>query len=244
MKNVAVILAGGVGSRVGADIPKQFIKVLGMPIIVYTIQIYQQHPDIDAIEVVCHASYIDYLRELVEKNNLTKVCWITNGGETFQESCMNGIRFLADKISIEDNILIHYAAAPFTSTEEVTDAIRVCKEKGNAVCGIPCYQLMGTRDDNNVSKEWVDRDKFIQITCPYCFNYGFVLNLYEEAERKNLLEKVEPHTTTLMQYMGYCLNISYGNQTNIKITTVEDLSLFEGYCLIKKKQNEANYNID
>lgn len=231
MKNIAIILAGGVGSRVGAGIPKQFIEVLGKPVIVYTMQIYQQHPDIDAIEVVCHASYIDYLHEIVEKHNLTKVQWVTNGGETFQDSCMNGIHFLAGKISKDDNILIHYAAAPFTTADEITDAIRVCKEKGNAVCGIPCFQLMGTRNEGEVSKEWVDRDKYIQITCPYCFNYGFVLNLYKEAEKKELLDKVEPHTTTLMQYMGYQLYLSKGYQSNMKITTKEDLKMFEGWIL-------------
>lgn len=241
MKNIAIILAGGVGSRVGAGIPKQFIEVLGKPIIVYTMQLYQEHPDIDAIEVVCHASYMEYLHELVEKNGLTKVQWVTNGGETFQDSCMNGIHFLADKINKEDNILIHYAAAPFTSKEEIADAIRVCKEKGNAVCGIPCFQLMGTRDKLETSgtaeiieasKEWVDRDQYIQITCPYCFNYGFVLDLYREAEEKNLLDKVEPHTTTLMQYMGHQLYLSKGYQSNMKITTKEDLKMFEGWCLM------------
>lgn len=247
MKNIAIILAGGVGSRVGACIPKQFIEVLTKPIIVYTMQIYQQHPDIDAIEVVCHASYMDYLHELVEKNGLTKVQWVTNGGETFQDSCMNGIHFLADKISKEDNILIHYAAAPFTTAEEVTDAIRVCKEKGNAVCGIPCFQLMGTRDKLEVSdtieasKKWVDRDQYIQITCPYCFNYGFVLDLYKEAEEKNLLDKVEPHTTTLMQYMGHQLYLSKGYQSNLKITTKEDIDLLTGHLLQKMlKRGELN----
>ena len=239
MKNVAIILAGGVGSRVGAGIPKQFIEVLGKPIIVYTMQIYQNHPDIDAVEVVCHASYIDYLHELVEKNNLTKVQWVTNGGETFQDSCMNGIHFLADKISKEDNILIHYAAAPFTTEEEITDAISVCKEKGNAVCGVPCFQLMGTRNQGECSKEWVDRDQYIQITCPYCFNYGFVLDLYKEAEEKNLLDKVEPHTTTLMQYMGHQLYLSKGYQSNMKITTMEDLKMFEGWVKVCNNTQES-----
>lgn len=231
--NTAIILAGGVGSRVGANVPKQFIEVMGKPVLVYTIDIYQQHPEVDAIEVVCHAKYIDYLHELVDKYNLTKVRWIANGGETFQESCLNGINFLEDKLSDDDMIMIHYGAAPFTSQKTLTDAIRVCKEKGNAVSGIPCFQLLGTRDKGEVSEKWVDRDKFIQITCPYAFNYGFVKNLYKEAIEKGLLDKVEPHTTTLMQYMGYKLYLSYGDQTNIKITTKEDIQMFKGYILAK-----------
>lgn len=241
----AIILAGGTGSRVGADVPKQFIEVFDKPVLVYTIEIYQQHPEVDAIEVVCHPQYIDYLKELVQKYNLTKVCWVTDGGDTFQESCLNGINDLEDKLADDDMILIHYGAAPFTSQKIVTDAIRVCNEKGNAVSGIPCYQLMGTRNEGEVSEEWVDRDKFIQITCPYAFKYGFVKTLYKEAIEKNLLDKVEPHTTTLMQYMGHKLYLSYGDQTNIKITTKEDVELFKGYVLMKNmnEQNNSNYEI-
>ena len=93
---------------------------------------------------------------------------------------------------------------------------------------------MGSRDDKETSSKWVDRDKYIQITCPYCFKYGFVQDLYKEAKEKKLLDKVEPHTTTLMQYMGHKLNLSIGDQTNLKITTKEDLLLFEGYLLAKQ----------
>lgn len=231
----AIILAGGVGSRVGANIPKQFIEVLNKPILAYTIDIYQKHPEVDAIEIVCHASYLDYCQEMYEKYGYTKVKWICNGGETFQDSCMNGIYNLSDKISFDDLIMIHYGAAPFTSQEILTDAIRVGKEYGNAVCGIPCFQLMGSRDEENISNKWVDRDKFIQITCPYVFRYGFVLDLYKEAKERNLIDKVEPHTTTLMQYMGHQLHLSKGDQTNLKITTKEDLLLFEGYILARQK---------
>lgn len=232
----AIILAGGVGSRVGAGIPKQFIEVLGKPILAYTIEIYQQHPEIDAVEVVCHSDYMDYCREMCRKYGYAKVKWVCNGGETFQDSCMNGINNLTDKISHDDLIMIHYGAAPFTSQNTLTDAIRVAKEKGNAVCGIPCFQLMGTRDEGEVSHKWVDRDKYIQITCPYVFRYGFVLDLYREAKERHLIDKVEPHTTTLMQYMGHKLYLSKGDQTNIKITTKEDLLMFEGYIMAKHKK--------
>jgi 2-C-methyl-D-erythritol 4-phosphate cytidylyltransferase len=149
---------------------------------------------------------------------------------------MNGVSFLNGKIRREDHIVIHYGAAPFTSPYILSDALRVCKEKGNAVCGIPCFQLMGTQD-GGVSKKWVDRDLYVQITCPYCFRFGFVQDLYQEAREKDLLDKVEPHITTLMQYLGYELYLSYGDQTNLKITTQEDLTLFEGYALAQQRQN-------
>ena len=229
----AIILAGGIGSRVGAGKPKQFIEIMGKPIIVYTCEIYQQHPEVDAIEIVCHSDYISCIQNLVKHYHLTKVQWICNGGKTFQDSCINGINNLADKIFRDDTIMIHYAAAPFTSQRILTEALKTCREYGNAVSTIPCFQLMGTNDEDGLtSKIWIDRDKYVQITCPYCFNYGFVVDLYTEAEEKGLLDEVEPHTTTLIQYMGKPLYQSYGDQTNIKITTTEDLKLFEGYVLM------------
>ena len=95
--NIAVILAGGVGSRVGAGMPKQFVKILGKPVIVYTIEAFQKHEDIDAIEVVCVKSHIDYMKELVDTYGLSKVKWITEGGADFQGSVLNGINNLQDK---------------------------------------------------------------------------------------------------------------------------------------------------
>lgn len=91
---VAVVLAGGVGSRVGAGRPKQFVEILGKPVIAYTLDIFQRNPKVDAIEVVCHKDWREYLDETIAKNNFTKVKWVVDGGATFQESCMNGINHL------------------------------------------------------------------------------------------------------------------------------------------------------
>lgn len=232
-RNYAIILAGGVGSRVGADRPKQFVEILGKPVLAYTIEIYQNHPEIDGIEVVCVKSHVDYLKEMVSKYNYNKVKWICLGGATFQDSVYNGVQNLEGEINGRDVVMIHYGAAPFTSVEIISDAIRVCHEKGNAVSATPCFQLMGSNDGNGLSRSWVDRDKYVQIACPQCFKFNYIQQLYEEAIDKNLLSKVEPHTTSLMYLMGRTLHLSYGDQTNIKITTKEDLDLFEGYVLMK-----------
>lgn len=233
---VAVILAGGVGSRVGADCPKQFVKILDKPVLAYTIEIFQQHSEVDAIEVVCHKDWKNYLQEVIEKYNLTKVKWITDGGDTFQTSVLNGVNNLRDKLSGDDYVLIQYGAAPFTSERIITDVIRVMKEKGSAVTATPCYQLLGSNDNNKESKTWVDRDKYIQIACPYGFQYSYLLDVYRRAQDKGLLEKVEPHTTSLMYALGDTLYQAYGDQTNIKITTKEDLDMFEGYVLMKQRK--------
>lgn len=233
----AIILAGGVGSRTGVDRPKQFVEVLDKPILAYTIEIFEYHPEVDAIEVVCHKGWKSYLEEIVAKYNYAKVKWITEGGDTFQSSVMNGVNNLKDKISKEDYVLIQYGAAPFTSEKIVTDVIKVMKEKGSAVTATPCYQLLGSKD-GDVSKAWVDRDLYTQIACPYGFKYDYLIGVYERAEAKGLIEKIEPHTTSLIYALGDELNLAYGDQTNIKITTKEDFDMFEGYLLMKQRRKK------
>lgn len=232
----AIILAGGVGSRVGADRPKQFVEVLGKPVLAYTIEIFENHPEVDAIEVVCHKKWKSYLEEMIQKYGYEKVKWIADGGETFQDSCWNGVQNLKDKIGKDEYVLVQYGAAPFTSERIVSDVIRVMKKKGSAITATPCYQLLGSNDPDGESRTWVDRDKYIQIACPYGFRYGYLLDIYRRAEEKGLLDKIEPHTTSLMYALGDTLYQAYGDQTNIKITTKEDLDLFEGYVLMKQRR--------
>lgn len=232
----AIILAGGVGSRVGTARPKQFIEILDKPILAYTVEIFQNHPQIDTIEIVCHKNWKNYLNKMVQKYSLTKVKWVTNGGSTFQESVINGINNLRDKIKGEDYVLVQYGAAPFTSDKIVTDVIRVMMEKGSAVTATPCYQLLGSNDENGTSKTWMDRDQYIQIACPYGFQFSYLLDIYQRAEEQGLIETIEPHTTSLMYALGDTLYQAYGDQTNIKITTREDLDLFEGYVLMRQRQ--------
>lgn len=236
--NVAIILAGGMGTRVGADTPKQFVKVLDKPVLAYTVEVYNRHAEIDAIEIVCLASHIEQLKSIMKEYNLNKVRWITKGGSTFQESVINGVNHLNGKVKDEDIVLIHYGASPFVTEEIISDGIKVCGEKGNCTSASPCYLLMGSNDDGQKSSQWVDRDKLMQLNCPQCFQYHIVRKLYEEAKEQNLLDKVEPHTTSLMFAMGKTIYFSKGNQTNIKITTKEDIDLFEGYVRMKKSRGE------
>lgn len=234
----AIILAGGSGTRTGADRPKQFMEVLGKPVLAYTVEIFQRHPEVDVIEIVCHRDWKEFLENMIQKYNLTKVKWVTDGGDVFQQSVMNGINNLRDKISETDYVLIQYGASPFTSEKIVTDVIRVMKEKGNSISATPCYQLMGS-NDGETSKRWVDRDSYIQIACPYGFQYGYIVDVYERAEKEGLLDVVEPHTTSLIHAMGEPLYIAYGDQTNIKITTREDIELFEGFISMKQRKGQV-----
>ena len=238
--NVAVILAGGVGTRLGAGKPKQFVNVLGKPVIVYTIEAFQRHEEIDAIEIVCVEPYISYMMELVEIHKLDKVKWVTKGGDDFQGSVLNGINNLADKCSTDDVVLVHFGASPFIEDDIISDAIRVCKKKGNAISTTPFYVLAGIKDDDEKSSTWIDRDTIACMSSPHAFRYGFIQKLYEDAIISGVINEVEPHTTTLMHKMGKSIYFSKGSQANVKITTKEDLSLFEGYILMKQKRGNQS----
>lgn len=238
--NTAIILAGGKGTRVNAGIPKQFVEIFGKPVLIYTIEKFQNHPGIDSIEIVCVENYIDRLKKMVKQYNLSKVQWIVKGGMDFQHSVINGVLNLYGKISPKDIVLIHYAASPFVSADIISDGIRVAKEKGNSTSATPCFLLTGTNDDGKQSTQWIDRDKIMQLNSPQCFRYEYVYQLYQDAMNKNLLDKVEPHTTSLMYLLGHTIYFSKGNQTNIKITTKEDLDLFEGYVLMMQHRQKQS----
>lgn len=243
--NIAVILAGGVGNRLGAGIPKQFVEILGKPILAYTLEPFEKHPDIDAILVVCVKPYKDYIWELKKKYGFSKLRWVTDGGSTFQESMLNGVKYLEDKAQSNDIALFHFGASPFIKPDIISDVIKVCSSNGtNAISATDYLLLSGKKkttspvlDSNNYSDEYIDRDTIAVMNTPHAFRYGFIKDMYAEAIKTGIIDTVEPHTTTLMYAMKKPIFFSKGSQGNIKITTKEDLELFEGYVLEQQRKS-------
>ena len=243
--NISVILAGGVGNRLGAGIPKQFVEILGKPILAYTIEPFDKHPDVDAILIVCVKPYVDYIWELKEKYGFEKLKWVCEGGATFQESVMNGVNFLSDKAQPDDTVLFHFGASPFIKPDIIADVIRACKEKGtNAISTTDYLLLSGMKkstktvlDPENYTDEYINRDTIAVMNTPHAFQYGFIVDMYKEAVETGVIDTVEPHTTTLMYAMGKPIYFSKGSQDNIKITTKEDLEMFEGYVLEQQRKS-------
>lgn len=234
--NIAIILAGGVGTRVGADVPKQYIKIMGKPIIVYTLEKFENNPNIDAIELVCIKGHIHYVESIVKEYNITKVRWYTEGGSTFQESTMNGIFNLKDKVAKDDIILIQFAVSPMITDEIIDDSIRVCKEYGNAVAADEMIMCTCIKDDDYSSSQSILRETLVGLNAPWTFKYDVVYGAYEEAIEENILDTLEPHTTSLMFALGKKIYFSKSATNNIKITRKEDIDLFEGYLLLQEKR--------
>lgn len=236
--NYVIIIAGGVGSRLGAPVPKQFVEVLGKPVIAYTMEHFQNHPDIDAIELVCVDGYQEHLKSITEKYGITKLLKIVKGGSEYERSIMNGVAGLDGIAKPDDLVMIHWAASPFLSEELITDNIRVCKGKGNAITASYSYLLYGS-NDGDCAKKAINRESFMTLSAPQSFLYKNIVDLYKQVEEKNMFETVdEHHTTVFMAELGIPLYFSKGSHTNIKITTKEDIDLFLGYQLAKKYKEE------
>lgn len=232
-----IVIAGGVGSRLGASVPKQFVEVLGKPIIAYTLEKFQNHAEIDAIEIVCVEGYENYVKSIAEQYGITKLIKIVKGGAEYERSIMNGVAGLRGIANPDDVVVVHWAASPFVTEEIITDNIRICKEKGNAISASYSYLLYGT-NDGDCAKKAINRDTFLTLSAPQSFLYKVITDVYRQVNEKKMFETCEAHTTALMTTLGIPLHFSKGSHTNIKITTKEDLDLFRGYLLNIKYPND------
>lgn len=235
--NYVIIIAGGVGSRLGASVPKQFVEVLGKPVIAYTMEHFQKHPEIDAIELVCVDGYQEHLKGIAEKYGITKVIKTVSGGSEYERSIMNGVAGLEGIAQPDDVVLIHWAASPFLTEEIITDNIRVCKEKGNAMSASHSYLLYGT-NDGDCARKSINRETFMTLAAPQSFRYGIISDIYRQVEEKKMFDYVEAHTPALMTELGIPIYFSKGSHANIKITTKEDIDLFLGYLLAQKYRED------
>ena len=224
MKNYVILLAGGVGKRMQSEIPKQFLEVEGKPIIVYTIENFQRNAQIEKIVVVCVKDWIDHLRNLVQKYSLTKVEWITEGGDTGHDSIRNGVFFLKGKIEPDDYIVVHDAVRPILPQKAIDEVIRVAHENGNASSSIACHPPIVYTEDFKSGIKDVDREHVMLTASPQMFRYDLALKCYEKAEQEN--KHNFTFTSSLLIHYGERVYFAKGTTSNIKVTQKEDLALF------------------
>ena len=242
--NVAIILAGGTGTRVGADIPKQFIEILGKPVLAYTFDNFQCDPEIDAIEVVCHKDWIERVRSICNEYKITKLHWLTIGGRTFQESTLNGIINLRDQLSPSDIVIISFGVSPFCTPDIINDSIRVAKEHGNAISAEDSPLCTCIKDDEFSTTQNLIRETIKGFSNPWTFRYGELVEAYDEVQRRGILNDLEPHTTSVYLALGKRLWFSKSSGYNFKITLKEDLDKFEGLLLLKKQREAEGKKAD
>ena len=191
MANIALIIAGGVGARMGQDIPKQFINVHDKPVIVYTMEAFQRHPDIDSIEVVCLDGWHDVLKAYAKQFGIAKLENIVSGGKNGQDSIRNGLMDIYERYNSDDDIvLIHDAIRPMLLQEIITDNIRVCREYGNAITVVPCTAAMLKTYDSLSTEEQVARDNLKITQTPQSFFVKDIVEAHKEALSKGITNSV------------------------------------------------------
>lgn len=237
--NIAIILAGGIGERIGAGKPKQFINVIGKPILAYTLEIFQKNHSIDAIEIVFHKDWLDEIRNIVNKYAITKTRWYALGGKTYQESFMNGVFQLKGQISDDDLIVSSFGVSPLVTDEEIEDSIRVAKKYGNAIAAQDISLCTCIKDDETSSIQPILREKLKGFANPWTFRFGELYDAYKEGIEKNILKDIEPHTTSLYFALGKRIYFSKASNYICKITYKEDLEYFEALMHFRS-MNEEN----
>lgn len=234
--NVAVIIAGGSGHRMGMDIPKQFINVYDKPVLVYTLESFQNHPQIDAIELVCIDGWHDVVWAYAKQYGIDKLKWIVSGGETGQESIRNGVYNLEDKCEADDIVVIHDGIRPLVDAEVLTDVIRTCKKFGNAVTSMPYNEqiFVVDEDDSTTTTKYIPRETLRRVATPQAYKFGILDEKYHEAFEKEIGIYGSSYTNTMMVELGERLYFASGSDKNIKLTTRDDLELFKAYIKTDK----------
>ncbi len=227
--NTAVIIAGGAGHRMGQDIPKQFINVYDKPIIIYTLEGFQRHPMVDAIEVVCLDGWHDVLWAYAKQFNITKLKWITSGGETGQESIRNGI-FNLEGICVKDDIvIIHDGIRPLVDESVLSDVINKCKQYGNAVTSMPYNEQIFVVDDEISTVEYIPRETLRRVSTPQAYKFDLIDKAYHRAFEEKIGIYGSSYANTMMVELGERLYFAAGSDKNIKLTTKDDLEMFKAY---------------
>ena len=225
--NIAIIIAGGVGSRMGKDIPKQFIKIKEKPVLAYTLEGFQKHPLIDAIEVVCIDGWENDVWEYVGQYGITKLKWITKGGASGQESIRNGVYNLKGKCSLDDNIIIHDGIRPLVEDFVLDDIIEKCNEYGNGVTSMPYNEQIFLVDDDISTVKYIPRETLRRVATPQAYKYQLLDEKYHEAFEKEIGIYGSSYANTMMVELGVRLYFAKGSDRNLKLTTPGDLEIFE-----------------
>lgn len=234
--NIAVIIAGGSGHRMGQDIPKQFINVYDKPVLIYTLEGFQKHPQIDEIEVVCIDGWHDVVRAYAKQFNITKLKWIVSGGASGQESIRNSVFHLEGKASDDDIIVIHDGIRPLVDASVLTDVLLKAKEFGNAVTSMPYNEqiFIVDKDDETTTTRYIPRETLRRVSTPQAYRFDILDKRYHEAFEKKIGIYGSSYTNTMMVELGERLHFASGSDKNIKLTTKDDLELFKAYLKADK----------
>ncbi len=215
----------------GQQIPKQFINVGDKPVIAYTLEAFQKHPLVDAIEVVCLEGWEQVLRAYARQYGIDKLRWVVRGGASGQESIRNGVYNLEGELAENDICVVHDGVRPMLDPEVITDVIRVAQERGNAVTSMPYNEQIFLVDENDPSTttQFIPRETLRRVSTPQAYRFDLLDSKYHEAFERGIGIYGSNYTNTMMVQLGVRLYFATGSDRNIKLTTPENLEFFRAW---------------
>lgn len=232
--NIALIFAGGTGQRMHSKtLPKQFLELHGKPILIYTLEHFQRHRQIEGIVLVCVEGWLDYCQDLLKKYHITKVKAVVPGGKTGQQSIWNGLQKAAELFPADSVILIHDGVRPLIDEEIITRDIESVHKNGSAITVSPAIETVTLKQDNGVVGEILDRSRCQMAKAPQCFYLNEIVEAHQKAQKENRNDFID--SASLMHYYGHSLFTVEGSAENIKITTPSDFYLFR--ALLDAREN-------
>ncbi len=243
--NIAIIFAGGVGRRLAKEksnsTPKQFLKINNKPIIIHTLELFQEHEEIDKIYIAIHPDYYEYMHELVKHHYITKTAGIVKGGATGQESIYNALKLAQSENSKDDIVLIHDGVRPNITPKVISENIRCAKEKGNAITCTSCHETI-LISENGINPEQVPyRKNTYSAQAPQSFKLGEIIEAHEKMQKINPNYEDIVDSCTLFKTLNLPTYMIEGNRGNIKITTIEDLYILR--ALIRFKEDLEAFDL-
>lgn len=227
-------LSGGVGSRFGTSMPKQFLSLNDKPVIVHTLENFEKNSNIDGITIVCIKDWISHLKEILLEYKISKVTDVVEGGETGHDSTRNGIFSLSSKLSDNDYVVVHDAARPILPQAAINEMLKIAHKKGNASLAVPCYETVIYTDNGISGIEELDRSKIMRIQTPQAYKYRPLLELYKKADEENKHDFI--YADLVLIYYGKTVYFSKGFTNNIKITRKEDIPLCKALMAFSEEE--------
>jgi len=233
MKNVAVIFAGGAGKRMNTvSRPKQFLELHGKPIIIYTLELFDVHPDVDGIIVVCIESWIPFLKKMLKKFEITKVIEVVPGGETGQDSIFNGLQSAYKHFPEDSIVMIHDGVRPLITEKTITDNILQVQKTRSCITCIPATETFVVKEGNDLTIP--SRANSLIARAPQSFILRDILAAHEKAKEEGMHDFID--SCTMMSYYGHHMNTIIGPMENIKITTPTDFFIFRAMVEVHENQ--------
>lgn len=236
--NTALILAAGTDARFEMDVPKQFVNVNNRPLIVYTLERFQEHPAIDEIVVVCLDGWQEMVRVYSKQFGITKLKAILPGGKNAQQSTFHGLEYMLNKMNMQqgDIVVIHDAIRPMVSQDLITKSIQKCIQSGMGVAAIHVMDAIMRTDDGKSGFENIDRNEIMKIQTPQAFDFQYIWDMHNQAIAKGKTGFWD--NTGMLTSLGEKIYFSEGSDLNMKVNTTEGVAMFKALYKMEQSTEE------